>query len=132
MHSLSLYDQGLQEALKHKWIESQKRGMDLGHAAMADWYYRFWRQYCRSRLLEHVSGDCPWAEFDTGRFGLIAKLIRENDLLLDRILDRVRHGAENLDIILWAREWGLNMERVIAILEKIDINRARMDPNWPS
>jgi len=122
----------MQEALKHKWIESQKMGADLGSAAMADWYYRYWRQYCRIRLLEHVSGARPWAEFEDGRFGLIAKLLRENDLLLDRILDRVRFGAENLDIICWAREWGLNMDRVITLLEKLDINRARIDPNWPS
>jgi hypothetical protein len=57
-------------------------------------------------------------------------LIRERDLLLELILDRARCGLENLDIILWAREWGMPMERVIAILEQLDLNRARLDPNY--
>ncbi len=131
VQSSSVYDDGLQEALRHKWIESQKRGMDLGSAAMAEWYYQFWGIYCRNRLLEHVSGAKPYTEFDSGRFGLISKLLHERDLLLDRILDRARAGNENLDIIIWAREWGLPMDRVIAILEQLDLNRARMDPNFP-
>ena len=132
MHTHSLYDEGLQEALRHKWIESQKRGMDLGDAALQDWYSRFWGLYCRTRRLEHVCGDRPWKEFDDREFSLIQRLLRENDLLLELILDRARCGKENLDIICWAREWGLSMDRVLEILEQLDLNRARLDPNWPA
>ncbi len=35
---------------------------------------------------------------------------------------------ENLDIIIWAREWNLELERVMDILELIDINSARLEP----
>ncbi len=130
VQSTTLHSEGLQEALKHKWIESQKRGTDLGQSALDEWYARYWPLFCRNRLVEHVCGDRPCNEFDERRFGLIARLIRERDLLLELILDRARCGLENLDIILWAREWGMPMERVIAILEQLDLNRARLDPHY--
>ena len=50
------------------------------------------------------------------------------DLLADRILDRIDAGHENLCIINWAIGWGLPTDRVVRILEQIDVNRARLDP----
>jgi hypothetical protein len=47
-------------------------------------------------------------------------------LLLDRILDRLKTGAENLDVIRWAQEWGIRIEHVIQILEVLDINSRRL------
>jgi len=38
----------VQEILKHKWIESEKAGHDLGKAAIEDWirkYAHLWRQW---------------------------------------------------------------------------------------
>ena len=38
----------LQEILRHKWIESEKAGHDLGKAAVEDWikkYARLWRKW---------------------------------------------------------------------------------------
>jgi hypothetical protein len=54
-------------------------------------------------------------------------LIVKGDLLTDCILDRVYAGYENLDIINWALDWGLPMDRVRHILKQIDVNQARFD-----
>jgi hypothetical protein len=35
-------------------------------------------------------------------------------------------GWENLDILIWAQDWGLPVERVIHILEILDINSRRL------
>jgi hypothetical protein len=36
---------------------------------------------------------------------------------------------ENLGILVWAQEWGLPLDRVIYILEQLNLNRAQL---WPS
>jgi hypothetical protein len=125
---LSLYEEGFVEAQRHKWIESQKRGMDVGMAALDDWYSRFWPHYCRHKRLEHLEGSRRWREFQDDDFGLIYSLMVEGDLLLDRILDRVQIGMENLDLICWAHDWGLPMDRVIQILTQLNLNCARLEP----
>ena len=128
MQRLSLYEEGRREAERHKWIESQKRGRDLGIAALVDWFHRHWPRYCRFKCVAHLSGNELWVEFGDSDFGLLDALARQDDLLLDRILDRVRNGKENLDLILWAREWGLPMDRVIQVLTDLNLNRAHLDP----
>lgn len=123
----SVYDECIREAEVHKWIESQKRGHDVGHAAIKEWFSKYWLTYCRHRSFEHLEGKANWVEFGEDRFGHINSLKRY-DLLFERIYDRILNGWENLDVICWAREWGLPMEPVIDILGHIDINAARLDP----
>jgi len=127
--ALSLYEEGLREAQRHKWIESHKRGVDLGDWALTDWYRRYWPLFCRLKCLEHLAGSRSWPEFAPEDFGLIGKLIRAEDLLLEMILDRAQAGMENLAILVWAQEWGLPLDRVIYILEQLNLNRAQL---WPS
>jgi hypothetical protein len=124
----SVYDAAWEEAHRHKWIESQKHGRDLGDAALKDWFRKFFLPFCRQRRLEHVEGSRPWLEFAEQEFGQVYELILQGDLLLDRILDRMEHGFDNLEIINWALAWGLQMGRVLELLEMIDINRARLEP----
>lgn len=124
----SLYERAFHEAERHKWIESERQGHDLGESAIRDWYRRFWRPYCRQRRLEHIRGMRRWQEFDDAAFGCLYSLIVTGDLLADRILDRIDAGYENLCIINWTLTWGLPMPRVLNILEQIDVNRARLDP----
>ena len=109
----SLYDEARHEAERHKWIESERHGHDLGDYAIRQWYQQHWLKYCRMRRLEHLRGMRRWREFDDQAFGCLYTLIVRGDLLLDRILDRMDSGYENLCIINWAFEWGLNMERVL-------------------
>ena len=125
---MSLYEEALREAERHKWIESQKRGRDLGDHAIREWYRLHWPQYCRFRRLEHLRGSCRWAEFNDEPFGHLFSLIVQGDLLADRILDRIYAGYENLGIINWAIDWGLPIDRVLDILAQIDVNRARLEP----
>jgi len=128
--ALSLYYEALKEAERHKWIESQKLGRDLGRAAISQWYQLFWNPYCRSRRLEHVQGQQFWVEFETDHFGLLDIGLVKQDLLTDRILDRAYCGYENLEIINWALDWNMPLDRVIEILSQIDVNRARLDPEF--
>lgn len=126
--ALSLYDEALAEALKHKWIESQKHGCDLGEAALKDWFRKHWLPFCRMCRLEHIEGMQRWLEFAEHDFAQVYHLLCSGDLLLDRILDRMEHGYDNLEIINWALTWKLPMPRVLELLEMIDINRARLEP----
>jgi hypothetical protein len=122
----SVYTDSEQEALKYKWIESQKAGRDLGEAAIKCWVKLHWRGYLRARWLEHLQGNRFWAELDRGDFGLLQRRFRDSTLLLDRILDRLKSGQENLDIIIWAQDWGIAPTPVLNILEALDINSRRL------
>lgn len=125
---LSLYEEAFKEALRHKWIESQKQGRDLGELALQEWYRLYWPRYCRCKRLEHLEGRRRWREFAQEHFGQLYSLIVAGDLLVDRILDRFDAGYENLDIIEWGLEWGMPMDRVINVLLQLDMNRARLEP----
>jgi len=131
--TLSLHNEALAEALKYKWIESQKQGRDLGEAALKAWFRKHWLPFCRECRLEHIEGMCRWVEFAEHEFGQVYQLLLNGDLLLDRILDRMEFfGFDNLEVINWGLDWGLPMPRVLQLLELIDINRARLEPIAPS
>src|SRR5271163_3512445 len=122
----SVYVECEVEADRFKWIESEKAGRDLGEQAIRRWVKDHWWGYLRARWLEHLEGKQFWEELDRGDFGLLQRRFHENTLLLDRILDRLKSGQENLDIILWALDWGINLTDVIAILQALDINSRRL------
>ena len=126
MEKASVYVDGEQEALKYKWIESEKAGCDLGEAAIRRWVQCHWWGYLRARWLEHLQGRRFWVELDRGDFGLLQRRFVDESLLLDRILDRLKEGKENLDIIVWAQEWGIAVDPVLEILEALDINSRRL------
>jgi hypothetical protein len=122
----SVFVDGEQEALRFKWIESEKAGFDLGETAIRRWVQCHWWGYLRARWLEHLQGKRFWVELDRGDFGLLQKKFHNDTLLLDRILDRLKAGQENLDIICWAQSWGISTEPVLQILEALDINSRRL------
>lgn len=126
MNKLSVYVESEQEALRYKWIESEKAGRDLGDAAIRGWVKYHWCGYLRSRWLEHLQGTRFWVELDRGDFGLLQREFDDNTFLLDRILDRLKAGQENLDIILWSQKWGIPTKPVLQILEALDINSRRL------
>jgi hypothetical protein len=132
MEQCSVYVEGEKEAQKFKWIESEKAGCDLGEAAIRRWVQNHWWGYLRARWVEHLQGKRFWVELDRGDFGLLQRKFIDNGVLLDRILDRLKAGQENLDIISWAHTWGIAIDPVIQILETLDINSrrlaARFDP----
>jgi hypothetical protein len=126
MDKSSVYTDGEQEALRYKWIESERAGCDLGEAAIRRWVQNHWWGYLRARWLEHLQGKRFWVELDRNDFGLLQREFQGNGLLLDRILDRLKAGQENLDIICWAQTFGLDTSPILQILEALDINSRRL------
>ena len=126
MEKCSVYIESEKEAQLFKWLESEKAGCDLGEAAIRRWVQNHWWGYLRARWLEHLQGTRFWVELDRGDFGLLQRRFHENTLLLDRILDRLKSGQENLDILRWALDWGINLNDVRDILEALDINSRRL------
>jgi hypothetical protein len=122
----SVYIEGDKEAAIYKWIESEKAGRDLGEAALRRWVQQHWWGYLRARWVEHLQGIRFWVELDRGDYGLIQRRFQEQALLLDRILDRLKTGQENLDVILWALDWGVPLKDVREILQVLDINSRRL------
>jgi hypothetical protein len=123
---LSVYVDCELEAERFKWIESEKAGCDLGEEAIRRWVRDHWWGYLRARWLEHLQGRRFWVELDRGDFGLLHSQFLDNAVLLDRILDRLKAGQENLQIILWAIEWSIPVEPVLKILKALDINSRRL------
>jgi hypothetical protein len=122
----SVYADCEREAQRYKWIESEKAGCDLGEDAIRRWVKEHWWGYLRARWLEHLQGRRFWVELDRGDFGLLLREFRDSDLLLDRILDRLKAGQENLHIILWAHQWNIPVGPVLNVLRALDINSRRL------
>jgi hypothetical protein len=122
----SVFDDCEREVQKYKWIESEKAGCDQGEEAIRRWVKYHWSGFLRAKWLEHLQGRRFWVELDRGDFGLLLKEFTGNALLLDRILDRIKAGHENLQIVIWATEWGIPIEPVLDILQALDINSRRL------
>jgi hypothetical protein len=132
MQKCSVYEDSQREAERFKWIESEKAGYDLGEAAIKRWVKEHWSGYLRARWMEHLQGKTFWIELDRGNFGLLQKTFNNQPLLLDRILDRLKAGQENLNIILWAQDWCLPICDVLAILKELDVNSRRLSHKFDS
>ncbi|MCS7167310.1 MAG: hypothetical protein RMI91_11425 [Gemmatales bacterium] len=128
----SVLEEAHKEASRHKWIESQKVGRDLGMEAIRQWYDRYSWAFLRHCWFLHLQGIRFYVEFDAEDFGLFDREFSDpaDRELLREIVERIYHGAENLDIILWATRSNLDMERIHMILERLDINARRLP--WDS
>ena len=122
----SIYADCQVEAERFKWIASERAGRDLGEAAIHQWVRDHWWGYLRARWLEHLQGMCFWIELDRGDFGLLQRDFQDQRMLLDDILDRLKAGQENLDIICWAVRSHLDLGLVHRILTALDINSRRL------
>jgi len=123
---LSVQEIGRAEAERHKWIESEKAGRDLGDHAIRLWVREHWHTFLRERWLEHIQGRTYWIELDQGDFGLLQGPSADHPLI-DEIVDRLKDGWENLTVIQWAIEEGLPCDEVLDILESLDINSRRIE-----
>ena len=122
----SLVAEGRKEADVYKWIESEKARRDLGEAAIRRWVQEHWHGFLRARWIQHLEGSVFWMELGHGDFRFLQSKFQDQALLLDRIIDRLKVGKENLDILLWAIDWHINIEHVFAILDALDINSKRL------
>ena len=98
----SVWTDSQREIDRFKWIESEKVGYDLGEWAIRRWIKEHWSGYLRARWLEHIQGKNFWIELDRGDYGILFNIFPDKALLLDRIVDRLIAGQENLHVILWA------------------------------
>jgi hypothetical protein len=125
----SLNEDSWREACAERWYRSQDAGFDMGEHALRQWVRLHWRGFLRARWIEHMQGVRFWIELDRCEFGLL----RRDDLvdargLLDDIINQLRCGAENLDIVRWAcREKSPAEQQTIKeLLVLININAHRL------
>jgi len=126
---MSIHDRGAIEALRHKWIESEKVGRDLGDHAIRQWIKKHWNAFLRERWVEHLEGRIFWSELDRGDFGFLQREFLDSKVR-DEIVRRIKSGGENLDILCWSHERKLTREElweVLNILERLDINGRRLE-----
>lgn len=126
---VSVFQAAFEEARRHRWIESEKRGYDLGESAFLDWYEQHWNIFVRYRHVEHLIGERRWPEFGRRSFGVLRHAMVV-DWLTCEIVDRYQAGGENLDIINWAMDEGHDSDAVFECLEVININDARLNPRF--
>jgi hypothetical protein len=122
----SVHEFGIVEALRYKWIESEKAGRDLGDSAIRNWVRHHWNGFLRARWLEHLEGRTFWVELDQDDYGLLQHAFLEYPLIED-VLYRLKCGEENLDLIVWALDEGHDVDQLIEILESLDINSRRIE-----
>ena len=78
---LSVHDRGAVEAQRHKWIESEKAGRDLGEWAIRCWVRQHWNGFLRAKWLEHLEGRTFWIELDHDDFGLLQRAFQDSRLI---------------------------------------------------
>src|SRR5436309_9023570 len=122
----SVHEGGAVEAERHKWIESEKAGRDLGEWAIRCWVREHWNGFLRERWLEHLQGRNFWIELDHDDFGLLQRAFQDSRLI-NEIVNRLKAGRENLDVLCWAIDERLAREEVLEILESLDINSRRIE-----
>jgi len=123
---LSVHHFGEVEAQRHKWIESEKAGHDLGEWAIRCWVREHWHGFLRARWLEHLQGRSFWIELDHDDFGLLQRRFQDSPLI-DEILTMLKAGLENLNVLNWAIDNHVTMAEVFEILETLDINSRRIE-----
>ena len=128
MVRLSVYEEARKAAREHKWLASEKAGRDLGAAAVQEWTKSYWLQFYRYRFVQHLRGEVFWDEFGARFYGIVTGQLATPRELLDQILDRVRDGAENLQLIQWTLDHGLPTDTVLEVLEALDINSQKLPP----
>lgn len=122
----SLYRKCYQEVLEHKWNTSKTAGYDRGEAAVSEWVRFYWTTFLRARWVEHLQGQEFWSELHLCDFGLLKRKFHDRQPLLNSILDQLKAGKENLDVLRWAWDRGMSIEPVIEILEALDVNSSRL------
>jgi CheY-like chemotaxis protein len=122
----NIFEEASREAYRHKWIESEKAGYDIGDTAIEDWHRRFWNKFVRECWVQHIRGEVYWKELDNDDCGIIAKEFADCPELAEAIVARLEKGGENLDIVQWGVDSRLDMKQVLRILGRLDLNAHRL------
>ena len=110
-----------------KFLDWERLSYDVEPTTSEHWRRRYWRLWFRQHWVEHVLGKSYWIEMGEENFGIFQRGQPLNPLLVERVADRLIVGWENLGIILWASDWSLDLDEVIEILKKLNINHVRVN-----
>jgi hypothetical protein len=121
----SVYDSAWQEAYRHKWIESEKHGRDLGQVAIHDWSRKHFKKFYRWCHWLHLTGRQRFLEFASDNFGTVRD---PQDDVGSEVVRLFCNGHENLEIYCDAHGRGWPLERVFELLLSLDINNTRPRP----
>ncbi len=124
----SLDDESVREALEYKWYLSQERGYDVGPAALDAWIDDHWSGFLRARWIEHMLGVRFWTELGREEFGMLKQEFGEFRTILDEIVEMLKSGGENLNILCWSNRCKNTADqlKVRKILHKLRINDHRL------
>ena len=124
----SLCEESWIEACKERWYRSQKAGYDQGEQAIREWVKDHWRGLASP--VDRTHAGCRfWLELKRSEFGLLKRREFVNaGQLLDEIIEQLRCGDENLDILRKARKTKTPAEQatILEILLLIDVNANRL------
>ena len=121
----SIFDDARDEAHREKWIRSYHAQRDLGTGAILGWAQLHWNGFLRTKWGDHIRGHVRYHEFTPQSYGALQREY-SNPLLVDRIMDRLAEGKENLDVLVWAHAHGVAIDAVMEILEAVDVNSCRL------
>ena len=122
-----IFELGLQEALKHKWLKSESCGEDVGIAAVRDWCRSHWPMFQRLTRIEHLFGIRQIVQFDPAEFGIWSGHIRLDHSNFDLVVGAFECGLENLNYFAWVELQKLPRKEVDAIFTTLDPNCVRLD-----
>jgi hypothetical protein len=129
MAHLRVYEEADKAIQEHKWIESEKAGRDLGVNATREWIQSYWPTFYRSRLVQHLCGEAFFDEFDSACFGILSEQFGEVAGLLNVVLERIKEGAENLDLLRWSyQEEHVPHNQLLQVLIAANLNGHRLLP----
>ncbi len=95
--------------------------------AASEWNRKHWWAWSRKRWLEHIKGEVFWVELGEKEFGWVKEHDLSNTSILSQILQKIHDGEENLDIINWALELDEDLDEVLRILSRLDLNKSRLE-----
>lgn len=116
----SLYREAFRETVRFR-LRNAGSFVDPGK----EWNQRHWWDWARKCLVQHMRGSVFWEELGTGDFALVDQDILGNRNLVEGVLDRLEEGYESLDIINWAMGTSADVDEVVSILERLDMNSRR-------
>lgn len=120
----SLFRRALLEAERHRYLQSERAGQDVGPEAIDQWHRHYWTLWLRHRWLEHLLGDVRYEEFEAEQYGQLRRLFG-SCRLLDEVVEKVRQGAENIDVLVWAAGAGRDLRAVVRMLVEMRVNEIR-------
>jgi hypothetical protein len=123
----SLKEESWREACDERWYRSQEAGRDMGESAIRQWVHLHWPGFLRARWIEHMLGVRFWVELDRDEFGVLKKMPGDLRPILDDLIEQLRCGAENLNILCWSRRRPPDQQKAIReLLQLINVNAHRL------